>query len=199
MPSPLVILSEADNILLCSLHTFSTTYLSQALCFGVSDRNTSEWCRIVCVRRTSITRTLLPKTPVVFDIIGQISGGSECFLSVDGVPRDTSSTNAASAEPVASCWMEPRPNVVARVNWNGVQASVEQILAEIPGEVDTSRFIRSEDGMMKIQLVWQGYPGETGASLPMFDELGNHYVPATRSDIPFDRPMHAASGKSLWH
>ncbi|KAI1786735.1 hypothetical protein LXA43DRAFT_897380, partial [Ganoderma leucocontextum] len=128
------------------------------------------------------------KRPLLFDIVGQIAP-YQCYLTARGLPQPG---DLVGKEPVVSCWLEARPHFMSEINWRGVKDSVGKVIEAISGNVDTSRlFAKDDDGRPMLQIIWQGYSGQTAGVLPMFDALGNHRVPATISEVPFGEAMHA--------
>ncbi|KAI1793318.1 hypothetical protein LXA43DRAFT_988141 [Ganoderma leucocontextum] len=191
MPEPLVTLEEADATYLGPFYAINALIITPGFTFAPCDRDGSRSRRICCIQHRKVaTGELLPKRPLLFDIVGQISP-DQCFLTARGLSQPS---DPADEEPVASCWLEPRTHIMSEINWRGVEDSVGKIVQAIPGDVDTSRlFARDEGGRPKLQVIWQGYSGETtAATLPMFDAEGYHRVPAAISEVPFGMAMHAS-------
>ncbi|KAI1782149.1 hypothetical protein LXA43DRAFT_1104648 [Ganoderma leucocontextum] len=196
MPERLISL-EGGPVLMCPIEIFKSTYLFPSLCFGPTDRDGSEKRQICCVRQganpAANPRLLLPKTPLAFNIYGQIAV-EDCFLTARGRHRPT------DEEPVASCWLQARPNIASDISWRGIIPTIEAIVEEYGGIVDPSQLLTvGPDGKLRLQVIWQGCVGDSGWQLPMFDEFGTEHVPASISEVPFGEPVHAVFSIELVH
>ena len=73
------------------------------------------------------------------------------------------------ASCVASCWVEPRPDIVSMAQWSGIQATLSLINNAVPGAVDTTRFFRDAvPGAVlgiRMQMIWHGRDGEVRPTL----------------------------------
>ncbi|PIL33641.1 hypothetical protein GSI_04264 [Ganoderma sinense ZZ0214-1] len=195
MPEPLVSLTQSKPIIICPLETFKSIYLFRNLRFGPIDRDGSEKRHICCVCEDSPPALIRPKTPILFDVLGQIAV-EDCFLTARGCPRP------ANEEPVASCWLQQRPNIVSDLKWRGIIPVIEAIVEEyaVGSEVDTSRLLTvGPDGKLRLQVIWHGEVGEFGLQLPIFDELGTEQVPESISQVPFGVPVHAVFSIEFVH
>ena len=66
-------------------------------------------------------------------------------------------------EPVASCWLQQRPNPVSDLTWHGILPTIEALIDEfaVGSEVDTSKLLTvGTDGKLRFQVIWQGDIGE---------------------------------------
>ncbi len=158
MPEPLISILDSQPYL-GPLHTLASEFISVGLVFGPTDRDGSEKRHVLCIQhRNARTRELLPKQPLLFDVVGQICH-EDCFFTADGIPHMD-----PPEEPVASCWLEPRPHMVSEINWRGVLGSVQKVVTHISGPVDTSRLLAvGANGEPKLQVIWQGNPGEVSS------------------------------------
>ncbi|PIL31912.1 hypothetical protein GSI_06616 [Ganoderma sinense ZZ0214-1] len=147
----------------------------------------------MCIPRDVHPHLFLPKTPLLFKIIGQITV-EECFLTARGHLRPP------DKEPIASCWLQQRPNITSDITWRGIIPTLEAIIEQYGGEVDPSELLAlGPDGKLRLQMTWQGDVGETGRDLPIFDELGIQRVPASISDVPFGEAVHAVFSIEFVH
>ncbi|KAI1784484.1 hypothetical protein LXA43DRAFT_1066735 [Ganoderma leucocontextum] len=193
MPEPLIALGEAESTMMCPIEVFKSTYLFPSLCFGPIDRDGSEKRHICCVRQDASPRLFLPKTPLVFNIVGQIAV-ENCFLTAHGRDRPP------DEEPVASCWLQARPNIVSDISWRGIIPTIEAIVDEYGGVVDPSHLlIVGPDEKLRLQVIWQGCVGDSGWQLPIFDEFGTQCVPASISQVPFGEAVHAVFSIEFVH
>lgn len=146
-------------MLMCPVEIFKSTYLFGSLRFGPIDHDGSEKRHTCCIPRDVIPRLLLTKTPLLFKIIGQISV-EDCFLTARGHLRPP------DEEPVASCWLEQRPNIISDITWRGVIPTLEGIIDKYGGEVDPSHLLTiGPDGKLRLQVTWQGDVGEASTYL----------------------------------
>ncbi|KAI0658949.1 hypothetical protein C8Q70DRAFT_1054633 [Cubamyces menziesii] len=189
MPPQLVTLEDAPRIILCPLHVVTSAHSNLVLCFATSDESGSEVRRMLCVRKTPLVPGPRPRMPLLLEIVGQIAADN-CYLTVDGHPNTAAAdgTAAEDDEREASCWIEARPDVVSRIYWRSVLPTIQTIAEHITGEVDMSNLVTvTPNGSVRLQVIWQPSPGETiTSSLPMFNEAGEHQVPATLADVPFN-------------
>ncbi|PIL33218.1 hypothetical protein GSI_04668 [Ganoderma sinense ZZ0214-1] len=193
MPEPLIAVGECEPAVICPLEIFKSTHLFPSLCFGTTNRDGSEKHYICCFPQHANPELPLPKTPLVFSLYGQIAI-EDCFLTVRGCLRPM------DEEPVASCWLEARPNIAADILWRGIIPSIEAIVDKYGGVVDPSHLVAlGPDGNVRLQVVWQGNIGESGWRLPMFDEFGTQRVPASISEVPFGEAMHATFSLEFVH
>ncbi|KAI1782076.1 hypothetical protein LXA43DRAFT_1069363 [Ganoderma leucocontextum] len=193
MPEPLIILDNMGAILMCPLEIFKSTYLFPSLRFAPTDRDGSEKRQICCVYRDASPRLFLPKTPLLFNIVGEIAV-EECFLTARGRLRPS------DEEPVASCWLKPRPNPVSDVTWRGVIPTVDAIVDKYGGVVDPFQLLmEGPDGKLRLQVIWQGRVCYSGWELPIFDEFGTQRVPASISQVPFGQAVHAVFSIDFVH
>ncbi len=159
MPEPLIMVGEGAPAMMCPIEIFKSTYLYPCLCFGTTDRDGSEKRYVCCVHKRANPQLLLPKTPLVFNVYGQIAI-EDCFLTARGRLRPM------DEEPVASCWLQARPNVASEIRWRGIIPTIEAIVDEYGGVVDFSHLLMlGPDGELRLQVIWQGSVGELSSTL----------------------------------
>ncbi|KAI1782040.1 hypothetical protein LXA43DRAFT_906979 [Ganoderma leucocontextum] len=193
MPERLITLGDGQTSMLCPIKIFKSTYLFPSLCFAPTDRDGSEKRHVCCVHQDASPRLFLPKTPLVFSIYGQIAV-EDCFLTARGRDRPT------DQEPVTSCWLQARPNITSDISWRGIIPTIQAIVNEYGGTVDPSHLLTvGPDGKLRLQVIWQGYIGDSGWQLPMFDEFGTERVPGSISDVPFGEVVNAVFSIEFVH
>lgn len=154
MPANLVILENAPDIYMCPFFAFKATYVHVAICFSTHEREGSMRCCICCLRRnTTFQRELAPLVPILFEVVGQIVA-ENCFLTLDGIFPDDPPPNSGLG-PVASCWIEPRPNDISHTYWRSLEPTINTINEYIHGNINTSCLITTgQDGSMQLQVIW---------------------------------------------
>ncbi len=158
MPEPLTMLGEGEPAVMCPIEIFKSTNLFPSLCFGTTDRDGSEKRYTCCIHQNGNPQLPLPKTPLVFNVYGQITP-EDCFLTARGRLRPM------DEEPVASCWLQARPNIASDIRWRGIIPTIEAIADEYGGVVDFSHLLMlGPDGKIQLQVIWQGDVGEVSTS-----------------------------------
>lgn len=153
---------------MCPLSTFAAICSNAVICFRILDSDGYHQCSTCCLRRSSLVPHGLPsKSPVIFTVIGQLSS-FDCFLTVQGLqgPRLRAShipicTSNTGTSEITSFWIEARPNIVSEMYWRGMGESIDNIATHFSERMDTTQiFATSETGRPRLQLVWQGLPGQ---------------------------------------
>ncbi|KAI1782565.1 hypothetical protein LXA43DRAFT_1068576 [Ganoderma leucocontextum] len=171
MPELLVALSEAQSILICPLKSSNQHICSPSLCFVVINYNGSEKHPICCICRDVSPHLFLPKTPLIFNILGKIAM-EHCFLTTQGHLWPT------DEEPVASCWLQGHLNSISKITRCSIILIIEAVVDEFGDMVDTSHLLSiGADRKLQLQIIWQREVGE----LPVFDRFGVQQVPTSIS------------------
>lgn len=162
---PHILIENAKPTILLPFHTFLAMSVRFELSFGVIDYSEQEHRLILCTRRQgTVPRGVHPKTPLIFDIHGQI-WRHQCYLTGGGYPWPAERP-LSEFEPLASCWIEPRPNIASETNWRAMNESIALLLNTIPGDVDSSHFtnIDRSTGARRLQIFWQGSQGDVSTA-----------------------------------
>ncbi|TFK92371.1 hypothetical protein K466DRAFT_480763 [Polyporus arcularius HHB13444] len=155
---------------------------------------------VLCHRREEPTPPdRQSNVPLLFDDIGEVSRDDFALTGYGIIGRPDEEVREA---PMASGWLQERPNKMSNINWRAVPRTVRTITDSIPAfDVDTSTLYRmTEDNSPQLKLTWQGFPGETTAThLPLFDADGDRNIPMSEDDFPFEQPLHALFTMDMYH
>lgn len=158
MPADIITLDSAPDIILCPLY-FITMFPQFAVCFAITedDEFTHEFRRICCLRPDPLAYLPRPKRPVLFEVIGQIAA-HDCHLTARG-DEEHQDPN----DPVASCWVEARPDDVSRIYWRSLLPTIQSVMDVIPGAVDSSKLVAGRADSVesvRLQVIWRAPDGE---------------------------------------
>lgn len=99
--------------------------------------------------------------PVVFTMIGQIAR-EDCFLTAMGDQRADRPDHLKDG-PLASCWLESRPDRDSCLEWRHVPSAIERIESTAAaGPLNLSRTLRffPNDGAVQLRMRFAPYEGE---------------------------------------
>lgn len=100
--------------------------------------------------------------PVVFTVIGQVAP-EECFLTAVGDQREDRPDTTAHNRPLASCWLESRPDRDSCVEWRQLPPAIQRIASTaVAGDLNTSRLLRfaPNEGAVQLRVRFVPYEGE---------------------------------------
>ncbi|KAL1939189.1 hypothetical protein VTO73DRAFT_10230 [Trametes versicolor] len=135
--------------------------------------------------------------PVIFTMIGQIAR-EDCFLTAEGDQR-VDRPDHQKEGPLASCWLESRPDRDSCLEWRHVPSAIERIESTaVARPLNLSRVLRffPNEGAVQLRLRFAPYHGELKDTLPVFDTRRStnvtRWVPSNIGEVPFDRPLRAS-------
>lgn len=172
-------IDTADDVVLCPLHVLMSIDPVLEFCFATSYRRDAEYRRIFCVRHARPNIILGPKMPVLFEVIGQIAV-QNCYLTTHGRKKDLETAEGTaderftkdplaiavdSEETIASCWIEPRPDLASTLYWPSVYPTVKAIMDSVPLPMNTDHAVSvpRRDEVTRLQVVWSPRDGEVSA------------------------------------
>ncbi|PIL35896.1 hypothetical protein GSI_01556 [Ganoderma sinense ZZ0214-1] len=196
-PPGSTILANANNIVILPLYSLTMVYVNITLRFAPweYDPETDEERKICCMKVDiagfpAYLESLLPKVPILFEVIGQISP-YDCFLTADGYQSPESS--GQEDERLATCWIEAPHDYISRIYWMGIDPAIQEITGFIPGDVNTDKLLGEEDREVILQVCYQPPAGQSITSaLPFYNSHGQREVLSSMAEVPFGQPMRIA-------
>lgn len=171
MPSQLITLATSSDIILSPLY-FLSMFQEFVVCFAITDEDeeTYEYRLICCLSPNPLVYEPRANRPVLFEIIGQIAR-HDCWLTALGDEK-----NQDPDDPIASCWVEARPDHISRIYWRSVLPTVEAIIDTIPGAVDSTKLVSGHAEAVesvRLQVIWRAPEGEVSSNVR---SLGYEYL-----------------------
>lgn len=158
MPPEIVTLETASDVILCPLY-FLSQFPQFVVCFAVTevDEQTHEYRRICCLHPNPVMFEPRARRPILFELIGQIAT-HDCHLTVRGDEE-----HQDPDDPIASCWVEARPDDISRIYWRSLLPAVQEIMEAIPGAVDSTKLVygyAQAVESVRLQVIWRAPDGE---------------------------------------
>ncbi|TFK78164.1 hypothetical protein K466DRAFT_607254 [Polyporus arcularius HHB13444] len=199
-PSALIDLYNSKDLILSPFHGLTASRLRFNFIWAIESQEDGHEVRhVLCHRRQEPTPPRRqPNIPLLWDMIGEVTR-DDFALSARGVLGR--SAEEVREAPMASGWLQQRPNKMSDINWRALRLSIRTLTDSIPAfEVDTSTLLRiTEEGLPQLKLTWQGFIGETtDKHLPLFGAHGDRRIPTSVDDFPFGEAFHALFSIDLY-
>lgn len=160
MPPKPITLENATQTIIVPLY-FLSMFRQLLVCFAVTEyqhyAGKHEYRRICCLRPDTTIFNPRQKRPVLFELVGQIAR-EDCYLTALG-----DEAHQEPDDPVASCWVTARPDIISRIHWRSVLPTIQDIMDTIPGGVDSSKLVAgrvNDIASVRVQVLWRAPDGE---------------------------------------
>ncbi|EKM54564.1 uncharacterized protein PHACADRAFT_196996 [Phanerochaete carnosa HHB-10118-sp] len=119
-----------------------------------------------------------------FHVVGQIAPESRVVHTTD-----THGHSQLDGRPVTyvAFWVEARPDVTSRVQWERMRPVLERLTERAPQPVDTSRFISvdPESGTLSLRVLgFKVHGEEEEPGFPLYNDDGSYIDMKTADDVP---------------
>lgn len=165
-PRRLITLEGSPHILLCPLPVVTSVNNNLILQFALSEHRGSKTRYIACAQRAPLLPGPRPVLPLLLELLGQIAV-TDCYLTSRGYtdPGDPHS------KPIASCWIEARPDLVSEIYWRSVLPTIQTFKADIPGAADISDLLSvASDGSVRVKVRWEPDADEVSSLISHVDQ-----------------------------
>ncbi len=148
-------LEDLNGICLCPLHTPAFNAFTLRWCIHEYEMEGPTFRYVCCPRPATEPYSIAPPIPhpFVFELIGRITE-DDCYITIEG-------HHEQAKGPLVSCWIEPCPDHISRIEWGAAAQTIHHILHTIPSRHPWRDDVFIGEGdPLAIQLFYEPPEGE---------------------------------------